>query len=64
MIHEQKQNNQDVKYFLGLPYRWQPKHAFKGLWDKDDDRIFPPKYFGVGWSINFYAVGKRLRLVK
>jgi hypothetical protein len=54
----------DVRYFLGLPYRWDAKRAFVGLWDKDDQRLFPPKRFGVGWSINFYAVGKKLGLVK
>ena len=38
--------------------RWDSKNAFKGLWDKSDDRIFLPKYFGIGWTLNFHALLK------
>lgn len=57
-------DKQNASRFLGIPYRWEPQNAFKGLWDKDDPRMFPPKYFGWGWTINFYAVAKKLGLVK
>ena len=56
--------DQDVRYFLGLPYRWQANKIFAGLWNKEDDRLLAPKYFGIGWTVNFHAVGKRLGLVK
>lgn len=52
--------------FLGLPYdlrapTWQ---RFKRrVWNPDDHRIFVPKSFGWGYSINFYEVGRRLRLL-
>jgi uncharacterized membrane protein len=24
------------------------------MWNKDEPRLFPPKSFGAGWTINFY----------
>jgi hypothetical protein len=38
--------------------------AFKSLWNKDDDNLFLPKRFGVGWSLNFHALGKKLGLIR
>lgn len=56
--------DKDVKEFLGMPMRWDRKNMFKGLWDSNDDRIFPPKYFGIGWTLNFHALGRHLHLIK
>ena len=36
----------------------------KRLWNPSDQRIFTPSVFGVGWSVNFYQVGRRLGLVE
>jgi hypothetical protein len=49
--------------FLGLPYDWRrPTRARfrQRLWNKRDRRVFTPKTFGWGWSINFYELGRRL----
>jgi len=53
-------NKGETKSFLGLPMHWELKNAFKGLWNKNDDRVFPPKYFGIGWIVNFHALAKKL----
>jgi len=42
--------------FLGVPYDWRlPTKAryAKRLWNPDDPRLFVPKVYGWGWSINF-----------
>jgi|JI6StandDraft_1071083.scaffolds.fasta_scaffold112930_3 hypothetical protein len=55
---------QTQKTILGMPVRWERKKMFKNLWNKEDDRIFLPKYFGVGWDLNFHALVKRTGLIK
>lgn len=55
--------DEGVSEFMGMPLRWEPKNAFKNVWNKDDDRVFPPKYLGVGWDMNFHALAKKLGLV-
>jgi len=59
-----RDKDQDVRYFFGFPYRWQARNVFKDVWNKEDDRMFPPKHFGVGWSVNLHAVSKKLKIVK
>ena len=33
----------------------------KRWWNPDDERIFTPNTFGVGWSINLYQAAERFR---
>lgn len=56
-----KENNN--KTFLGMPMNWESEKIFKTIWNKDDDRLFPPKAFGIGWTINFHAVGRKVGLL-
>ena len=42
--------------FLGVPYDWRrpTKARFKRrLWNRKERRLFVPKAYGWGWSINF-----------
>ena len=59
-----KSGDEEVKTFLGMPMCWDRKNMFKGLWDPKDDRLFPPKYFGIGWSLNFHALLRSVGLIK
>ena len=59
-----KNKTQRVKTFLGMPMNWDSRNMFKGLWDKNDPRLFPPKYFGIGWSLNFYTLFKKMGFIK
>lgn len=59
-----KDQNENLKTFLVMPMRWELKNAFKDVWNKDDDRIFPPKHFGIGWTMNFHAVARKAGLIK
>jgi hypothetical protein len=53
--------------FLGMPYDWRrpTRSRFRDrLWNRRDRRVFTPKVFGWGWSINLYELRRRLgRLV-
>lgn len=62
-VSKNKKARSDGK-FLGMPARWERQNIFKNIWNRDDDRIFPPKYFGVGWDLNFHALLKKVKLVK
>jgi len=45
--------------FLGIPYNWQfPtwKEINKRVWNKADHRLFPPKAYGWGYTINLYEL--------
>lgn len=59
-----KNSKKEQETFLGMPMNWNSKMIFKTLWNKDDDRLFPPKAFGVGWTVNFHAVGRKLGLIE
>ena len=50
----------------GIPYDFTPPTPTKikrCFWNREDERIFTPHIFGVGWSVNLYQVGKRIGLV-
>jgi Family of unknown function (DUF5808) len=50
--------------FLGIPYDWRrpSKERFKQRsWNAEDPRIWTPKSHGWGYTINFKALGRRLR---
>lgn len=63
-----RSNSQDQekeqKSFLGMPMNWDLKNWHSAMWNPNDDDLFPPKSFGIGWTINFHAVLKRLQVVK
>lgn len=63
MAKPPKSDEQPVKSFFGMPMRWDRKNIFKNIWNKDDDRVFAPKHFGIGWSLNFRALLKALGLL-
>jgi hypothetical protein len=56
--------DKNVKQFLGMPMRWEPKNLFKNIWNENDDRVFPPKHFGIGWSLNLHALSREVGLIK
>jgi len=58
-----KTNDKNVKTFLGMPMRWEAKNAFRNLWNAEDDRVFPPKYFGIGWNVNYHALLVKMKLL-
>ena len=55
---------QKLGTFLGIPYDWRwptPRVLRERTWNPDDPRVFTPKVFGWGWSINLPALLRRLR---
>ncbi len=59
----------EQKRFLGMPMGWDvkalsPKNIASRLWSQDDDRVLLPRRFGIGWSVNFRALARRLHLFR
>jgi len=50
--------------FAGMPVSWDWKNWNKGVWNAEDRRLFPPKRVGIGWTINFRELLRRLGVVK
>lgn len=49
--------------FLGIPYDWRRPslERFKArMWNREDARLWVPKSFGWGWTINFYQLLERV----
>ena len=52
------------KTIAGMPVGTDLKGWYKPLWNKKDDTLFPPKAFGIGWTINFHALLKKAKVIK
>lgn len=59
----QDEDNEHIVRFLGMPMRWEAQNMFRNVWNPDDDRLFPPKYFGIGWDLNLHALAKKTGLL-
>jgi len=47
-----------------IPYDFRtpsPKRIKRSLWAPDDPRVFVPRAFGVGWSLNFASLKSQLK---
>ena len=52
------------KTWAGIPVNWDWKNWYKGMWNPDDAVLFPPKRVGIGWTINFHALFKKMGFIK
>lgn len=59
-----KKKKPTKKEFLGMPASWDRKNMFKNLWNAEIDEVFPPKTFGIGWTINFHALLRAAGIIK
>ena len=52
------------QHFLGMPmnWEWDLRKILRNYWNPEDDRLFPPKVFGIGWDVNMHAVLRRTGL--
>lgn len=62
MNDNRQQQQQQPQTFLGMPmnWEWDLRKMARNYWNPDDDRLFPPKVFGVGWDLNGHALFRRL----
>jgi uncharacterized membrane protein len=63
---EQKDPGQPKKR-LGIPYDFRKpsiERAKSRMWNPDDPRLFPPKSFGWGWTLNFYWLAHPIRWIR
>ncbi len=52
---------------LGVPYELRPPTAERiasRWWNPLDPRLFMPRLFGIGWTVNFASIAVRLGLVR
>jgi uncharacterized membrane protein len=56
-------NRAPQRTFAGIPFNWDLKNWYKGMWNPDDHRLFPPKRVGIGWTINLREVLRRLHVM-
>ena len=54
--------NPKTRWF-GMPVAWDWRHWSKSVWNPQDCRLFPPRRMGIGWSLNFHQLLKRMRIV-
>ena len=47
-----------------MNWDWNLKKALKAMWNSEDDRLFPPKTFGIGWTVNLHAIARKAKLIK
>jgi hypothetical protein len=50
--------------FLGIPYDWRRptwQRLRARIWNPDNPRLFVPRAFGWGYTINFAALLRRVR---
>ncbi len=64
LMEEEKKKNNKNKEWMGMPMSWNIKNVPKTLWNPNDDNIFPPKSFGIGWSVNFHALLRAMGFLK
>ncbi len=53
--------------FMGVPFDFSgptDTGARRRIWDPQDSRIFQPRLFGLGWTVNIGAVAVRLGLIR
>ena len=51
--------------FIPYDFRIPTMEKFKeAYWNPYESRIFSPRVFGIGWTINFYALLERLSLFR
>ena len=46
---------------VGVPYDFRMpsiQRMMERWWNPDDERLFVPQVFGVGWTVNFYQARK------
>jgi hypothetical protein len=58
---EQDPNARPQRTFAGMPVSWDWNHRYKGMWNAPT--VPPPKRVGIGWTINFRELLRRLRVV-
>ena len=50
--------------FLSVPYEFRMPTVARfreRFWNPDDPRVFTPRVFGVGWSINLFTLREKFR---
>ena len=65
VVHAYRTRQSHGSYYnVPFDFRFPTVSRFRQrLWNPQDHRIFTPSVFGVGWSVNFRQVDRRLGLI-
>jgi len=62
---EEREWHGKVADFVPYDFRMPTSERLRErLWNPEDPRIFTEHFFGVGWSINFYTLFRKLQMLK
>ena len=62
---EERQWHGKVAGFVPYDFRFPTMTRIRErLWNPDDPRIITERVFGLGWTINFYSVGRLLQRLR
>ena len=59
-------DQQQQQSFFGIPVNWEwnvPK-MLRNYWNPEDNRVFPPKVFGIGWDLNGHALLRQFGVLR
>lgn len=55
------ENNQDNLWGIPIGKEVTVEALVRDFWDPTTEEVLTPKhFFGLGWGINFYAIGRRI----
>ena len=51
--------------FFGVPmnWEWDVPRMLRNYWNPEDERVFLPKVFGIGWDVNGHALMRRFGMI-
>jgi len=63
MAETKRQQRQETFFGVPMSWEWDVQKMMRNLWNPEDERIFPPKVFGIGWDVNGHALLRRIGVI-
>ena len=63
MAETKRQQLQETFFGVPMSWEWDVQKMMRNLWNPEDERIFPPKVFGIGWDVNGHALLRRIGVI-
>jgi len=63
MAETKQQQRQETFFGVPMSWEWNVQKMMRNLWNPEDERIFPPKVFGIGWDVNGHALLRRIGVI-
>ena len=63
MAETKQQQRQETFFGVPMSWEWDVQKMMRNLWNPEDERVFPPKVFGIGWDVNGHALLRRIGVI-